>query len=145
LDVFRCAERIEAVSAAIYAALAKRFDGDDAARVLFARLEQEELQHAARVRLLANRYRADRTLLARFEGAPALEACLRDAEQALRQVIHGEWGTDLADAKAHVAELEERLARAHAEVVARAGHPALREFFERLALQDGAHRELLRP
>jgi hypothetical protein len=144
LDVFRRAERIEVVSAAIYAALAKQFAGDAAARALFARLEQEELQHAARVRLLASRYRSDRTLLERFEGAEALGACLRDAEQALSEVLQGAWGDDLVAVKARAAELETRLGQAHAHAVAREGHPALREFFEQLALQDDAHLDLLR-
>lgn len=144
LDVFRCAERIEVVAAEIYAALAARFAADPEARALFARLEQEELQHAARVRLLASRYRSDRTLIAGFDGAAALDGCLREAEQALRDARDGAWGGDLRAVKRRVAELEERLGTAHAHVVARDGHPGLRAFFEQLALQDDGHLDLLR-
>jgi rubrerythrin len=145
LDVFRCAERIEAIAAAIYAALAQQFADDAPVRALFARLEQEELQHAARVRLLASRYRADRKLLERFTGVTELQEGLRLSEEALSEVLAGAWGRDVVEVKARLVELESRLGKAHAQAVAREGHPALREFFEQLALQDEAHLELLRP
>lgn len=144
-DVFRCAERIEAFAAEIYAAVAQQFADDDEARGLFKRLEAEEIQHASRVRLLASRYRGDTKILDRVSGAAELEACLRTAEAALSEVRGGAWGGDLAAIKARLATLEHQLARAHAQVIAQDGHPALRDFFRQLALQDEAHVALLEP
>lgn len=144
-DVFRSAERIELVAAAIYAAIAKQLAADEKLRALFVRLEAEELQHASRVRLLASRYRSDRRLLARVgDGAP-LEACLRLAEEALADVSAGAWGQDVAALKLRLAALETELSRAHAQAIAEDGDPALRDFFRQLALQDEAHVALLRP
>jgi rubrerythrin len=145
LDVFRCAERIEAIAAAIYAALAQQFADDAPTRALFARLEHEEHQHAARIRLLARRYRADRTLLERFSAVTELQECLRVSEQALAEVLAGAWGRELVEVKTRLLELEARIGQAHAQAISHEGHPALRAFFEQLALQDEAHLELLRP
>jgi hypothetical protein len=144
-DVFRCAERIETVAAELYAVFAKQFAKDEELRGLFKRLEQEELQHASRIRLLSSRYRGDTKLLDRLQGAQELEACLRDAEDALAEVAGGAWGVDLPAIKVRLAALETRLARAHAQAIAQDGHPALRDFFRQLALQDEAHVALLKP
>jgi hypothetical protein len=144
-DVFKCAERIEAVAAAIYASFARQFAGDEQIRGLFVRLEAEEIQHAARVRLLASRYRSDTKLLDRVSGAAELEACLHAAETALAEVSQGAWGQDLAAIKLRLALLETQLSKAHAQAIAADGHPALRDFFRQLALQDEAHVALLKP
>lgn len=145
LDVFRAAERIETIAANIYALCAQQFASDAQARALFARLEAEEQQHASRIRLLAARYRTDRKLLERFAGGGELEECLRIAEAALAEASRGAWGSDLRAVKGRLAELETQLSRAHAQVIAQDGHPALRDFFQQLALQDEAHVQLLRP
>ena len=142
-DLFGRAERIETLAAAIYGALAKRFHGDEEARDLFARLEAEELQHVSRVRLLASSYRSDPKLLVKVNGAAELEACVRDAEDALEDVEAGRWGPDLDDVKQRLALLEVRLAKAHANVLAMNGNGALRDFFEQLAQMDDAHVQLL--
>lgn len=144
-DAFRVAERIEAIAAAIYAAAAKQFAGDEKARALFARLEAEELQHASRVRLLATQYRSDRRLLERISGGAALTRCLRLAEEAHAQATSGAWGVELAAVKRRLSELEAELSTAHAQALAQDGHPALRDFFRQLALQDEAHARLLEP
>jgi hypothetical protein len=144
-DVFQMAERIEMINAAIYGAVAKQFAGDERARALFARLEAEELQHASRVRLLATQYRTDRKLLERFPGTAELEGCLRLAEDALAEAQAGVLGTELSAVKARLADLEARLSRAHAQSIAQDGHPGLRDFFRKLALQDEAHVGLLAP
>jgi hypothetical protein len=144
-DVFRVAESIESIAAAIYAACARQFAGDEQGRALFARLEAEELQHASRIRLLATQYRTDRRLLERVAGAAELQGCLRVAEDALSEVQGGAWGADLAAVKLRLADLETRLSRAHAQTIALDGHPALRDFFRQLALQDEAHARLLEP
>lgn len=54
-QVFEQAERIERTAADLYRLLAEQFAADPAARALFVRLEEEEHQHASRVRLLAAR------------------------------------------------------------------------------------------
>lgn len=145
LDVFGCAERIEAIAAAIYGVFAKQFADDPAAHGLFARLELEEYQHAARIRLLGSQYRKDRKLIERFTGTAELVACLRTGEQALAEALAGTWGDNLIAVKTRLLELEAQLGKAHANLIAQDGLPALRQFFEQLALQDAAHRELLRP
>ena len=142
-DVFKRAERVETISAAIYAALARQFAGDETTRALFARLEQEELRHANRVRLLAARYQHDKRLLENVSGVPEIEACLVVAESALAEVSAGQWGSDLASVKARLAVLEEQLARCHAQAIAQDGNAAVRDLFRQLALQDGAHAALL--
>ncbi len=144
-QVFEAAERVEVLSAAIYAALSRRFASDPDARALFARLEAEELQHASRVRLLAARYRHDPRLLEKLEvDARALDELAAEAEAVLRLVRADEWAEDLAEAKRTLAALEDRFSLAHAQLLAGAAHPALRDFFEQLAAQDAGHRELLR-
>jgi rubrerythrin len=143
-QIFEVAERIELLAAAGYALLAERFASDAAARALFQKLEQEELQHAARVRLLAARYRHDPRLL---DGAPAdpreLELMREDAEAVLDSIRAGTFAHTVDEAVVNLVALEERFARAHAELIAHDGHPALREFFQQLAVQDDGHREML--
>lgn len=144
-ELFDAAERIEVVCAAVYAELAARFAGDRDARALFERLRDEELQHASRVRLFASRYRHDPRLLERTPvDAGPLHRAVADAEATLAEIRAGWWEVGLAAAKARLAEMEDRLARAHAERLARDAHPDVRRFFERLAEQDAGHRELLR-
>lgn len=144
-DAFKVAERIEAVAAAIYATVARQFASDEQARALFARLEAEELQHASRIRLLASQYRSDRRLLERFTGGAELAGCLRLVEGALAEVLGGAWGSDLPAVKRRLADLEAQLSTAHAQALAQDGHPALRDFFRQLALQDEGHVQLLEP
>jgi hypothetical protein len=143
-DLFKCAERIEALSAAIYGILALRFRGDAQAEALFLRLEAEELQHASRVRLLAATYRNDSKLIDRVNGAEQLDACLADAERALAEVQSGAWGPGLADVLSRAGRLEARLAAAHANLLALNGDSGLRQFFEQLARMDEAHFHLLK-
>ncbi len=142
-DLFKRAERIELVSAAIYGALAKRYRGDPDTYALFSRLEAEEQQHASRVRLLAAAYRKDSKLLEKVNGAGELDACLAEADAALREVERDEWGPALADVLDRVSRLEDRLAKAHANLLALNGNGALRDFFEQLARMDDAHVQLL--
>lgn len=136
------AERVEAVSAKIYAALARRFRGEPTVHSLFGRLEAEELQHASRVRLLAAHHRND-TKLAVDAGAAELDACIEEATGALSEIEAGLWPADLAEVKRRLRALEDRLARAHAELLARDAPPSLRSFFASLAAQDEAHARLL--
>lgn len=141
-QLFHRAERVERLAARIYGALAVQFRRDAEAHALFVRLEAEEEQHASRVRLLAAHYRNDPKLPVQAD-AGALDACVAECEQALDEIESGGWGTDLAQVKARAAALEERLGRAHAELLARNANPALREFLAQLAALDVAHRALL--
>jgi rubrerythrin len=144
-ELLRLAERIELLSAELYGLLAERFRGDGEASALFLRLETEEAQHASRVRLLAARYRHDTSLLARAVGDAAyLEALVREASELVAEVRAGGWGTDLAEVKRRVVEVELRFCHAHAQFLSEDGHPMLREFFARLAEQDEAHTRLLK-
>lgn len=138
------AERAEALSAEVYAALAERFAEDPEARGLFVRLKAEEFQHASRIRLLAARYRHDSRLLGKTTvDVPELEGLLRSEEIALAEIRDGRWPEDLAGVKERLVAHEERLTRAHAEVIANAGHEAVKDLFEQLADQDAGHAQLL--
>lgn len=143
-ELFERAERVELLSAAIYGAVAERFREDLEARALFLRLQEEELQHARRVRLLAARYRHDGRLLPRAPAdRPSLDQLVADGEAVLESVRAGRLGQDLAAVKRSLAALEGRFQDAHAELIASAGHPELRRFFEQLARGDAAHARLL--
>ncbi len=141
-QLFHRAERVERLSAGIYAALAARFRHDREAQALFVRLEAEEEQHASRVRLLAAHYRNDPKLQVSAD-LGSLDACVAECERALAEIETGAWGTDLAEVKARASALEVRLAGAHAELLALNASPPLREFLAQLAALDAAHAELL--
>jgi rubrerythrin len=143
-EIFEKAERAEQLAAALYQLLAQRFSGDPEARDLFLRLEQEELQHASRVRLMGARYRHDPRVLGRLAvDHSELDSILAESEQAVRDAQDGSFARTLDQARARLRALEEHCARAHAEMIAREGNPALRQFFRKLAEQDRAHGELL--
>ncbi|HET6439785.1 MAG TPA: ferritin family protein [Anaeromyxobacter sp.] len=141
-EVFEKAERIEQLAAEGYRLLADRFGGDAEARELFRRLSDEELQHASRVRLLAARYRHDSRILGALPVPVALDEMLAEAEEALRAIQAGSFARTAEEALEKAAEMEERFSRAHADLLAREGHPALRAFFRQLAEQDGVHEKL---
>jgi rubrerythrin len=136
------AERVEVASARIYGALARRFRASPDVRALFARLELEEQQHASRIRLLAAHYRDD-SKLPLEASADELEACLAEAARTLEEIEAGRWTDDLDEIRRRLRELEDRLSRAHAELLAKGAPPSLRSFFETLAQQDEAHARLL--
>jgi rubrerythrin len=136
------AEKIELLAAELYLALAARYGGE--ARALFQRLAQEEGQHATRIRLLAARYRHDTRLVATMSAeADELDGLLAEAGQALEAVQGGAWDGDQEAALARAAELEARFCLAHAHCLTRDAHPELLAFFQQLAAQDEAHRQLL--
>ncbi len=143
-EIFEKAQRIEELCAEAYRLLAEQFADDTEARDLFQRLEDEELQHASRVRLLAARYRHDPRLLGVPVSATDLDGMLADAQQAVEAIRHRAFARTADEARARAASMEERFARAHAELISHEGHPALREFFWKLAEQDRAHNDLLR-
>ena len=141
---FDAAERLELACAEIYQALAERFGDPPAARELFRRLADEERQHASRVRLLAARYRHDPKLLGGTETVAArLEPLVAEALGIRDRIRAGDWGADLEVVRGELADLEDRFQAAHAQVIAALADPGLRRFFEQMAAQDDAHRELL--
>ncbi len=136
------AERLELLAERLYLALAGRFDGE--AGELFRRLAAEEAQHATRVRLLAARYRLDKRLVAALSAdTTLLDRLLVEAGEALAAVEAGAWDGDPKAALRAAAELEQRFGQAHAQALSQDAHPDLRAFFEQLAAQDLAHRDLL--
>lgn len=143
-QVFDAAERVELLSAAIYKALAQRFAGDPDARALFTRLQEEEVQHATRIRLLAARYRHDSHLLEKVTATTReLELLAAECHAVLDAIVAGTWARDVPEAKRSLAALEDRFRRAHADLIASEAHPEVRRFFEQLARQDEAHERLL--
>ncbi|BDG04508.1 ferritin family protein [Anaeromyxobacter oryzae] len=145
-ELFERAERVELLSAAIYAALAERFRSDPDAYGLFVRLQAEEVQHARRVRLLAARYRHDPRLLERASAdRGTLDRLLAEGDAVLGAIEDGSFGHDLDEVKRNLSALEDRFAASHAELIASTGHADLRAFFVQLARQDEEHRRLLSP
>jgi rubrerythrin len=141
---FEVAEKLELACAEIYQALAELFGAQPAARELFRRLADEERQHASRVRLLAARYRHDARLFGGVETvANRLEPLLAEAVAVRDRIRAGAWAADLDVLRGELVDLEDRFQAAHAQVIAGLGDPALRRFFEQMAAQDDAHRELL--
>ncbi|HET7825604.1 MAG TPA: hypothetical protein VFK90_09730 [Anaeromyxobacter sp.] len=140
--LFQRAERVEWLSARVYGALKERFRDDPEAHALFVRLEAEEEQHAKRVRLLAAHYFRDRTLT--VEADPReLDLCIAECDRALLEVESGAWGTDVDEVKRRCLALEERLVRAHADLLTRHADSPLRDFLAQLAYMDMAHVQLL--
>jgi rubrerythrin len=137
------AERLELLAQQLYQALSGRFGGET--REIFKRLADEEAQHAARVRLLTARYRRDRQLVASLVAdTTLLDRLLVEAEETIAAVEAGAWDGDAQAALHRAAELERRFCQAHAQSLAKDGHPDLRAFFEQLAAQDKAHEALLK-
>ena len=137
------AERLELLAERLYLALSGRFGGET--REVFRRLADEEAQHAARVRLLTSRYRRDRKLVVSLAAdTTLLDRLLVEAEETIAAVEAGAWDGDAQAALHRAAELERRFCQAHAQSLARDGHPDLRAFFEQLAAQDKAHEALLK-
>jgi hypothetical protein len=143
-DILDKAEKLELLSAELYAAFAGRFGDDPAAVKLFTRLRDEELQHATRVRMLAAQARRDSKLLGRITlDTAAMEEVAGEMAAMVANVQGGRWEADVAQTKRVLLELEERCSRAHAQGLAGL-NGSLRTFFEQLAAQDKAHEELLR-
>jgi rubrerythrin len=137
------AERLELIAEKLYVALAGRFGGEP--KALFLRLAGEESQHAARIRLLAARYRQDRRLVNTVAAdLSLLDRRLVEAEEALAAVNSGVWDGNPEAALAAALELERSFCLAHAQALATDALPELRAFFEQLASQDKAHATLLK-
>lgn len=143
-EVLDKAEKVELLASELYAALARQFGADEAAKKLFTRLRDEEQQHAARVRMLAAQSGRDSRLLAKITAdLRGLDDVQRELAAWTAEVRAGRWAADLPETKRRLLDMEERCARAHAEGI-HGLHESLRAFFAQLAAQDKAHEELLR-
>ncbi len=141
--VLEKAERVERAAARAYRAGAGALRGSPQGALL-QRLAEEEDQHAARVRLLAARYRHDARLFQNVDfKLVALDAELASWDAAQKEIEEGRWNGDPGGLLERLASLEEQSAQSHAQVLANGADPAVAEFFEKLAEQDRAHRELL--
>ncbi|HEX9052444.1 MAG TPA: hypothetical protein VF841_18100 [Anaeromyxobacter sp.] len=143
-EVLERAEKVELLTAELYAAFARHFCADPSALQLFTRLRDEEQQHASRVRMLAVQARQDRKLLAKIAvDTSRIDAIVREIGGIIAAVEAGEWRLGLPETRKELMELEERCASAHSDGL-QGVHASLRAFFEQLASQDRAHQELLR-
>jgi rubrerythrin len=143
-EIFGRAERIERAAAELYRVARTGLSRHEGERALFSRLEEEELQHAARVRLLAAHYRNDPRLFRLAVGAEArLDAIERSLRQLAAELCAAHSERDAARLRERLLETEERCAGSHAEILADGADPHLRRFFEELARQDRAHHALL--
>jgi hypothetical protein len=143
-EVFARAERIELAAAALYRRVAAACAWSPAERGVFETLEREEIQHAARVRLLTAEYRNDSHL---FDVARLDLDVLDEAEGAVRlvaaEVEAGHWGRDPEGLKARVVEMEERCGASHADILADCADTRVAWFFGELSREDREHRALL--
>jgi rubrerythrin len=143
---FSKAELVETIASEIYAHLATRFAGQPDVAADFRRLAAEEVQHAARIRMLARQTSSSKKL---FRDLPRVDAeiedLLRDAVLLRAEVRRERWGDDLGQIRARLVAWEDHLATAHAECVSRGADPSVSTFFEALAKQDRAHAHLLAP
>jgi len=143
-EIFQRAERIERAAADMYRLMAESFPWSAEDVALFKRLEQEEIQHAARIRLLASQYRNEPRLF-HVDGVKLglMEQVEAWAEELRHELTNGRWKDDLPGLKRRVAELEDRCGASHADMLADRADPRIARFFHDLAAQDRAHREIL--
>jgi rubrerythrin len=139
--VLQKAEQLELLAAQIYHALAAQFGGAEE-RSLFGRLEKEEIQHAARVKMLASQYLHDRKSFREFD----VDMTMLDKALACGRSILARIPTlDFASARSECAGAETMFAAAHAEGLAQSSMRNLGGFFMQLAAADREHIELLKP
>lgn len=136
------AEQVEETAARIYRRLAEQYDADPATRALFQTLASEEDQHAARVKMLRNRFvrgdRATKEIPADIAGA---EKAAARAEEAYQELLANPPATAWA-ARQFAQKLETEFADIHAEMLARDCHPDVHRLFTMLAKQDRMHAAL---
>jgi hypothetical protein len=121
---------------------ASKFSGDREVRALFERLQQEEIQHAYRLRMLRSQCMKDATLgRGLVLDAGLLGRLLETGAQVKKRLASEE--LTLAGLLSLFVELEDAFSCAHAESLTAEADPKLRTFFESLAKQDEQHRLLL--
>ena len=135
------AERLELLAAELYGLAASRFSADCEAKELLERLQEEEIQHAYRVRMLRSQCIKDAKLAAGLGlDDSRIELLLERGADARKQIVAAKTLAEVLDL---LLELEETFAVAHAEAVTVGADPQLHHFFESLAHQDTQHRLLL--
>jgi rubrerythrin len=143
-EVFSRAERIELAAAALYRRVAARFPWSVRERRVFEALEREEIQHAARVRLLTSQYRNDSRLFdVRELDLHRLEAAEDTVQAVVAEVDSGRWDRDPDGLKERLLDMEERAAASHADVLADCADDRVAWLFDELSKQDGEHHALL--
>ncbi|MFL5263579.1 MAG: hypothetical protein ACJ79R_21650 [Anaeromyxobacteraceae bacterium] len=143
-EVFSRAERIELAAAALYRRVSARFPWSVSERRVFEALEREEIQHAARVRLLTSQYRNDSRLFDVRELDLGILEAVEDAVQAVvAEVDSGRWDGDPEGLKARIVDMEERAGASHADVLADCADARVAWLFDELSKQDGEHHALL--
>jgi hypothetical protein len=143
--LLRTAERMEAVAQALYTDLAISFSDHPDLKQLFLRLAAEEEQHALRIRLLERsqgKLRWPRDVLEQF--CSACDAMIAEMETLRRELGPFPASNDTAKVLGRLAALEERFGLIHAQDLARHAGPEVQELFASLALQDAAHRVLIK-
>lgn len=143
LGLLRKAQSLEEKSAAVYRAAAERFAAEPRWSRLFARLAEEETQHALRVQMLSSRLNQDRAALrdARLQDKEIDE--LLAAGDTLLRKISSPNDLSLPEVLSMLRAMEERFDAVHAHMILTSGDPGLIKFFTQLAAQDRAHAELL--
>ena len=143
-EVLAKVERVEVLVGEIYDVIQGRLTAHAEAHALFARLSDEERQHARRVSLLAAQYRHDRRAFpGGLGGVEELEQVTALCMSVLDELHADEGPTTFGASVSLALELEHRLTRMHADHLAVGAGPELADFFRRLALQDQAHVQLL--
>jgi len=136
------AEQLEWLSAELYEMAATRFSEDREVRQMFERLQQEEVQHAYRLRMLRSQCMKDAKLAQGLAlDASQIAGLLETGAQVKKRIASSE--LTLAGLLSLFVELEGAFASAHAESLTAEADPRLRTFFESLAKQDDQHRLLL--
>ena len=141
-DKFHFAEQAERLFAEIYGALAKQCEHEPTYHALFSRLEQEEIQHAMRIKMLRKRYTTKDVGDIELDIVP-LQAFLENGERIMQRLESGAPFGSVSEAAVVMADLERQFAGAHAEMILSVVDSNLRKFFEQLAKQDRGHASLL--
>ena len=144
LDTFEVAEEAEELAAELCSILALHFESAPKHSKLFKQVEQEEIQHGMRIKMLRKNYVTERG-----EGqdisvnVTALQGLLQEGQQLKQRLKSGHRFTSFAEAATAMSVLEDRFAIAHAEMLVAASGSKLEKFFKQLADQDRGHATLL--
>ncbi|MBW2732506.1 MAG: hypothetical protein JRH20_08920 [Deltaproteobacteria bacterium] len=142
MDAFSIAELAEEISGEIYDTLAAFFVESPALQRLFAKLAEEEREHAQRVRDLAGLWRESGK-----PWTPALDVermvFLVDRARVFRDSLGQAEVIEPTNAIRLAASMEQDFNAAHAEAMAKEQNPEMKALFEQLAEGDDGHSELL--
>ena len=141
---FSLAERAEMLAADVYEALAARITADADGAAVFRRLREEELQHAYRIRMIANEFMRNPQS---FRDVPVdgdfLESAIAEAEGLLAEGRRDRSPLTFDQACLIGISLEHTLAVSSSKLVAAEADPGIKKFFSSLEQQDRNHEDLL--